>query len=299
MAKKDTFIRYMLIVSKLRKQKSTFEEIRRYLQSESEYRGYQLDISKRTFQRDIKDIASLFDIEIKFDRSQGVYYIEYDESDKNRERIIEALDVFHALNMSEKLSAHIQFENNDSFGTQHLYGLLHAIKNRLQITLAHKKYWETDTSIKTLEPLAIKEFKKRWYLVAYELQDKKIKTYGLDRIQYFDILTTQFTGHSNFDVNKHFEHCFGIIKPDKLEPEEIELSFDPFQGLFIKALPIHHSQKIIQESEDEIRISLKMFITKDFLMEILSYGDTVRVIKPQRLVDTMKMSYMDVLSLYE
>lgn len=283
MAKKDTFLRYMLIISKLRKKNSTFEEIRQYLLDESEYKGFNLDISKRTFQRDIQEIGSLFDIEIKYNRTVGVYYIEYDESDRNKERIIEALDVFHALNMSDRLGNHIQFENSHSQGTHHLYGLIHAIKNNYQIELYHQKYWDTVASKKTVEPLAIKEFRRRWYLVANEQNGRKIKVYGLDRIQLFNVLQARFEPHKNFSIHRHFEHCFGIIKPEDGEPETIELSFTPGQGEYIESLPLHHSQKVIISNDDELRISLKLFITHDLIMELLSYGDTMMVVKPATL----------------
>ena len=281
MAKRESFLRYMLIVSKLRKNRATYDEILSFLNAESQYRGYDLSISKRTFQRDIQDIASLFDVEIRYDRKNGNYFIEYDETDTNRERIIEALDVFHALNMSDRLSAHIQFENAQSLGTKHLFGLLHAIKNRFQIEVAHKKYWENYVSVKIVEPLAIREFKRRWYLVAHEVSQQKTKVFGLDRIAYFDILQQQFK--RNFDVYRHFEHCYGIIRPEEGKPEIIELSFDSFQGLYMKALPIHHSQEILVDNEKEFRIRLKLFITHDLIMELLSYGDTLQVLKPVSL----------------
>jgi predicted DNA-binding transcriptional regulator YafY len=297
MAKRESFLRYMLIVSKLRKSKASFDEILSFLDAESQYRGYDLSVSKRTFQRDIQDIASLFDIEICFDRKQGNYYIEYDETDKNRERIIEALDVFHALNMSDRLSAHIHFENAQSLGTKHLYGLLHAIKNRFQIEVAHKKYWDCNVNLKIVEPLGIREFKRRWYLVAYEVDHKKIKVYGLDRIVYFDILQQQFD--RNFDAYRHFGHCFGVIRPDEGKPETIELSFDSFQGLYIKALPIHHSQEILADNDREFRIRLKLFITHELIMELLSYGDTLQVLKPASLAKQIHSVFACGVNTYE
>jgi len=298
MAKKETFLRYMLIVAKLRKHKAGFKEIASYLQSESDYKGYNLNISKRTFQRDLNEISSLFDIEIKYSRHDNSYFISNDESDKNRERFIEALDVFHALNMSDRLSEHIQFENSHSQGTQHLYGLLHAIKNRYAIELGHRKYWDSVASIRTVEPLAIKEFKRRWYLVANDIDDKIIKIFGLDRIAYFDITSNQFTDNQNFKVSKHFENCFGVIKPLHGKPEKIVLSFDPFQGLFVKSLPLHHTQEILKDNDDELRIVLKLYITHDLIMELQSYGASVKVVQPETLVRKIKKTYIDGLKHY-
>jgi hypothetical protein len=53
-------LRYSLIIKKLRKRETTFKEISDYLAFESELQDYDFNVSKRTFQRDVKDIFSLY-----------------------------------------------------------------------------------------------------------------------------------------------------------------------------------------------------------------------------------------------
>jgi predicted DNA-binding transcriptional regulator YafY len=61
MSKREYILRYMLIIRRLRnKRQATFEEINSFLILESELQGYRLSISKRTFQRDLNEIRSLF-----------------------------------------------------------------------------------------------------------------------------------------------------------------------------------------------------------------------------------------------
>ena len=92
----------------------------------------------------------------------------------------------------------------------------------------------------------------------------------------------------DFDVNLHYKYCFGIISPNGKDPEEIELSFSPYQGKYIKTLPLHDTQKILTDNEEELRISLDLVITKDLIMEILSHGENVKVIKPKSLIRDIK-----------
>ena len=100
-------------------------------------------------------------------------------------------------------------------------------------------------------------------------------------------------------MNKHYKYCFGIISPNGHKPEEIELSFDPFQGKYIKTLPLHESQQILIDNEEELRIKLTLFITHDFFMELLSYGENLRVIKPESLINDLKSTFKNVLKLYD
>jgi len=59
------------------------------------------------------------------------------------------------------------------------------------------------------------------------------------------------------------------------------LSFTPVEAKFIKSLPLHHSQEIILENEDECCLQYLIHSTYDFIMEILARGRKVKVIEPK------------------
>ena len=128
--------------------------------------------------------------------------------------------------------------------------------------------------------------------------DKYLKTFALDRIKKFYITTQKFALPQNFDPSKYFKDCYGVITSDGSAPVEIVLSFDPYQGKYIKTNPIHESQKIIFDNDTELRISLFLYITHDLIMELLSYGETVRVLKPESLIAEIKEIYLASLKQY-
>ena len=109
MSKRESTSRHHLIINKLRKNSASFQEISEKLALESEIQAYDFNVSKRTFQRDLNDIRSLYGVDVKYDRSGKVYYIDFDEHPEISERIIEAFDIFNALNISNRLSNHIHF----------------------------------------------------------------------------------------------------------------------------------------------------------------------------------------------
>ncbi|MCC2599959.1 helix-turn-helix transcriptional regulator [Sphingobacterium sp. FBM7-1] len=299
MSKRESLARYSLIIKKLRKRSATFAEIEDYLALESEVQGYNFNVSKRTFQRDRDDIRSLYNIDILFDFSKKVYYIDFDGQPEASERILEAFDTFNALNVADRLSKHIHFEKRKPQGTEHLYGLLHAMKNQVQITFVYQKYWEDELTERTVEPYALKEFKNRWYILSKDLSDNAIKSFALDRITDLDISKRKFTVPKDFDVNEYYRYCFGIISPNGHQPEDVILSFNAFQGKYIKSLPLHDSQRILVDNADELRIQLKLFITHDFFMELLSFGDNLKILEPQSLIDDLKSTVRNINNKYE
>jgi predicted DNA-binding transcriptional regulator YafY len=64
-------------------------------------------------------------------------------------------------------------------------------------------------------------------------------------------------------------------------------------------LPLHHTQEVIANNEKELRIKLKLCITHDFIMELLSYGDTLKVIKPDILIDEVKVAHQNAFKQYK
>jgi predicted DNA-binding transcriptional regulator YafY len=298
MSRRESISRYNLIIRKLRKSPATFKEISDFLAIESELQSYNFSVSKRTFQRDIYDILSIYNIEIRYDFSRKVYFIDFEQQPEINERILEAFDTFNALNISERLSTYIHFEKKHPLGTDNLYGLLHSIKNHLIISFTYHKYWEDMITERTVEPYALKEFRNRWYILANDLKDHKVKTFALDRLTALSISTKKFNVPNEISVAEYFKHCYGIIRPDDVQPQEVILSFDPFQGRYIKSMPLHESQKIIKDNDEELLIQLKLFLTHDFLMELLSYGENVKVIRPEKLISDLKQSYQSALNLY-
>lgn len=298
MTKRESVLRYIHIMNKLRTGPATFEQIDDYLTRHSELQGSNFNMSKRQFQRDLKDIESIFEVEIKFDFRRKIYAINDDENSEMSKRRMEALDVFNALKIGESSSQSIHFEKRKPQGTENFHGLLHAIKNQLQISFTYQKYWEDTITHRTVEPLALKEFRNRWYLLANDQKDNQVKSFAFDRLTELEITKKRFQPDVNFDVNEHYKFCFGIISPTDHELAEVILSFDPFQGKYIKSLPLHETQEILVEDEHEVRVKLKIYLTHDFLMEILSHGENVKVIQPVSLIEELKNSHQKALAQY-
>jgi len=187
MSKRASIIRYSLIIKKLRKYPAKFEEVLDFLALESEIQAYDFNISIRTFQRDLNDIRSIYNIDVKYDKSLKVYSIGNDQQSELNGRMLEAFDTFNALSISDRLSSHIHFEKRKPQGTENLYGLLHAIKNNVQIEFVYHKYYGEELKQRKVEPYALKEFKNRWYLLANDLKDAHIKSFALDRLTDLEI----------------------------------------------------------------------------------------------------------------
>ena len=305
MSKRGYISRYLLILKKLKvKPYSTYDELLSYIENQFDYLQMQDDtlqigFSKRTLQRDIKEIRNVFGIDIEYSKSQKGYYISQSENENmNFQRMMEAFDMFNSLNIAQDLTPFIHLEKRRPQGTENLYGLLHAIKNRLQIRFNYQKFWEEELSQRLVEPYALKEFKNRWYMMAKDSNDNYIKSFALDRLTNLQITNHNYVYPNNYNIEHSYRYCFGIICPNEEEPQDIILSFDPIQGKYIKTLPLHETQRILVDNDEELKIKLKLYLTHDFLMELLSFADNVRIIEPKTLVDQIKQAHKNAYMQY-
>lgn len=301
MSKKQFLKRYSLIINKLRKKASSFEEIQKYLADQSFNDDENYEISIRTFQREIKEIASTHGIEINYNRSQRVYEIVYDGNEERNERLMESFEIIDALKISSNLSNHLILEKRKPLGTNNMNYLIHSIKNRNEISFSHTKYWneEQGSTQRKVQPLALKEARYRWYLIAKDLNDNSVKTFGLDRISNLEITNLKFVLPENFNPEETFRYSFGIINGDNKKPQKIILSFSFEQGKYIKSLPLHHSQKELINNEEEYRIELLLHPTYDFVMELMSIGAEVKILEPENLKKEMIKKLKATLKQYE
>lgn len=306
MSKIGYISRYMLIINKLKSTPYvTLAQMQEHIAGQVRHLQLQddtLDVgsSKRTLHRDFRDIRNLFGLEIAYSAKEKGYYLQEPEmGSQNYQRMLEAFEVYHSLHASQDMMPYIQLEKRRPQGTEHLYGLLHAIKNRVKVSFRYQKFWEDAASERTVEPYALKEFRNRWYVLAKDPKDGNVKSFALDRLSKLQITAQSFSIPRQYSIDKQYRHCFGIISPyDGKKPEKIILSLSPMQGKYIKSLPLHESQQVFIDSEEEVRISLYLCITHDLVMELLSLGAEVSVLQPASLKEELKQAYTQALAHY-
>jgi proteasome accessory factor B len=297
MAKVEFYKRYLYIIERLTTVPSNFKDLHKHVitKLENDDLGNNFAYSSRTFDRDKKDIYDLFGILIQYSRKDKLYYIDDEIEDPSVSRIIEAFSIHQALKEGNKLSPCIYLEKRKVTGTHLINGILYAVQNRFFISFTHTKFWDMEISQRRVKPLAIKESEHRWYLIAQDEKDGSVKNFGFDRITDLKISDTIFKAVA-FDINKKYQHAFGVETYEAAQ--KIVLSFSWQQGNYIKSFPLHSSQKVLKDNNEELVIELFIHTTNDIIMELLKYGANVKVIEPQSLIKMIKERVMETANLY-
>ena len=238
-------------------------------------------IPNRTFHNHRTAIEEIFDINIECDLSTYEYFIDHAEDMERggvRSWLINTFAVNNLINESHKLKERIVFENIPS-GQQYLTPIIEAMRDGVKVEITYQSYW-SDAATYEIEPYFIKVFKQRWYVIG---KSDKVRIYALDRIKRLNVTAHSFKIPENFDPESFFQDCYGIIQGEEMKAETIRLRFDSSQAKYIRALPLHHSQKEIEITAEFVVFEYRIKPTFDFIQEILLHGDLVEVLSPLSL----------------
>ncbi|MDM1074121.1 WYL domain-containing protein [Empedobacter brevis] len=303
MSKQGYIARYFNIVRKLSQQKyCSYEELERFLEREFGMLQIQDDtlefnFSKRTLQRDIREIRNILGIDIMYSRSQrGYYIIQDDYSSDLFLKTLEEINSFSALKLTNSLESIVYLEKRKPKRAEFLPDIVQAIQQKKKIEFHYQKFGEEKETIRKVSPIAIREHDNRWYLIA---DDKGIvKNFGLERMNKVAILKEKIDDNIDFNYDDKYKYSYGIIVPISEEPEKIILSVTKKQAAYLESLPLHESQHVLEIKQDEVLIGLELFLTEDFISEILSMSRSITVIEPQKLKDKIRTILKDVLAKY-
>lgn len=279
-------IRYILIVSKLSGtwKYTDANELIEFLSHQMYIRDFTVGLSLRTLQRDLKEIQKIFGIEIKHKKDRGYYIAEKsDDVPMKYGELLMNYDLLTSISEDSKASLFILPEHHRPKGNEYMPLLIEAIKENRKVRFDYV-FYRRDNKVKTFTvyPYYLKESLGLWYLIARN-EKNELKAYGVDRIIDPEVLDEKFVKDETLNPNDLYTHSYGIWDDPQIPVENIELSFSPLDGNFLKALPLHSSQTVLIDNEKEFRIRLNLRITNDFVMAIMSRSSSLRVIAPDHL----------------
>ena len=264
----------------------TLEEIQHRYES---HFGHGEELCERTFYRYKVAVEELFDIEIKYSRSQRGYIIaDRDDIDNMgmRNWLIQTFSVNNILHESQELKNRILLENVPS-GQQHLTTIVDAMRESVALSMTYHSFHREEPSTFEVEPYCVKLFEQRWYMLG---MSDKLRIYALDRIKALEPTKRKFKLPKKFDAAKFFEDYYGIIISDKdFDVEPVALKVDSWQSKYLRTLPLHHTQVETERNEEYSIFEYRLCPTFDFRQKLLSMGATVEVLAPTKLIAKVRV----------
>lgn len=257
-------------------------------------------LARRTFYNYRDGIADVFNVDIVCDPATYEYYIKNtgEQADKMRNLLIDTASMTGMLSDAGAVADRIVLEEVPS-SRINLPVMVQAMKNNVRVQFSYHSYTRANpTHNVVIEPYFVRLFKQLWYVVGYNLKDRKIKTYSLDRMSDLVMRREQFEMPEGFDAANFFTDNFGIMTSRGVA-KNVVIRADSNQAKYLRALPLHHSQCEIAIHDSYSLFQYHLYLTFDFIKELLSLGSSITVVKPLELKAQLLDELRKTLANYE
>ena len=303
------FKEYIWLVNTIREANGiTFAEINdKWLDTEM---SDGVELARSTFARHKDAIEDIFGIYIDCDRQNGYkYYVGNEEvlsEDSVQNWMLNTLKVNNIISESMSLQDRILLQPVPAEG-DFLTKVIEAMKRNVKITIEYRKYGDEQPKNLTFEPYCIKLFKQRWYVLGHfhrdATDDMPESDYcgvcSFDRILSMTLTEEKFQMDPDFNAQAYFEKCYGVLVNDATEVERIVIRAYGYERFYLRDLPLHKSQKEIDQGENYTDFEFFMRPTIDLSYHLLSSSDHIKVLEPKWLADEIYDMHLQASLLYE
>ncbi|WP_422361390.1 WYL domain-containing protein [Reichenbachiella sp.] len=193
----------------------------------------------------------------------------------------------------------IDMEKNENLkGLEYIDPIFQAVSKRKILNITYQSFKARTPSTFRFHPALLKEWRNRWFILGKKKPSANFMMLALDRIANLGILEEEIMDYSMYDLANHFNDVIGATVNIGEEPLEIKLLIYGKHAPYVLTKPLHHSQKVIEKTNEGVVISIKVQHNFELEKEILSFGDSIKVISPSRLRSKIKERLAHSIDLY-
>lgn len=187
----------------------------------------------------------------------------------------------------------ISFAKNPLENSTLLGELFTAISQKQVIELHYHKFEATDEVRQTiLIPYLLKEYNRRWFLIAAAEDTGRILNFALDRIDSVEMLPTHRYVEYDGNLNERFDDIIGVTLYDDRPLQTIIFWVSDRSKDYVATKPIHESQRhYSNENEAELRrkysnldggafFSIDCIENYELIRELTSFSKDLLVLSP-------------------
>lgn len=257
-----------------------------------------VEIHRNTFANYRRKAEELFGAEILYNPVTKEYYIEDKDLINHNAMykwLLQSVSASNVISRRSRLKDRIMLETS-SGGEEFIEPITEAMEKGLCLELVYQAFGD-EPKERIVEPYYIKLFKRRWYLIGKRRDKGEFRTYCFDRIKSVRISDIKFKFKKEQSAETLFYDYYGIIQYP-VEKERVVIKVTCEQGMYIKTLPLHHSQKLIHQDDDYMTFELYLKPCYDFVKELLSCGSELEVISPESLREEVNKYAMEMCEIY-
>ena len=189
-------------------------------------------------------------------------------------------------------------ENLDLEGMENFTTLFNAIVDKQPLMLTYQSFKQNSEETIVVHPYYLKQYNKRWFLIAWNDEKNFMANYAFDRIKGIEDANVPYKP-TNVNFFDYFEEMIGVSKDTRTEPQTVKLWISSAQWPYIKTKPLHGAtQRLVSLDETGAVITIEVYINYELEQLLLSFGEKVKVLEPEELKNKIKQRVAEGYNLY-
>lgn len=216
--------------------------------------------------------------------------------------VYEMLERFKvSTNIETNFCSVVGFDESEYLvGREYYTPILNAITQKTALEVTYQNFKRGIIFTALVYPYYLKQYNKRWFLLAWNDRYDCLSTFALDRIVNLEVSEAPYRENNAIDFNEYFDDLVGVSKAPDNKVQKIKLRLAPDVWPYVHTKPIHSTQKRINEECDPRNTVIQIEVQPNFELEqlLISYGEGLEVLEPQWLRDKMRNRIQAMLSNY-
>ena len=204
-----------------------------------------------------------------------------------------------SLKLDEATDEIVGFDENlDLEGMDNFTPLFNAIVEKQPLKLTYQSFKQDSKGTIIVHPYYLKQYNKRWFLIAWNDEFNFMANYAFDRIKGIE---NADVAYKPTDVNwlDYFDEMIGVSKDTRTEPQKVLLWVSNASWPYVKTKPLHGAtQRLVNMDETGAYITIEVYLNYELEQQILSFGENMKVLEPVELKERIKKRLGDAILNY-
>ncbi len=166
-----------------------------------------------------------------------------------------------------------------------------------EVEFNYRKLEDSKPGKRRVQPYHIACVNQLWYLFAFDIDRKEMRTFAVPRIRGPLKRGRAFSKPKNFSLADHLMNSFGVFSSSG-EPQEIILDFSPFAARLVSERSWHPSQTLQPHHDGSLTLTLELGSLEEIERWILGWGEHVQVLAPDTLRDRIHQRHLQAATQY-
>lgn len=200
----------------------------------------------------------------------------------------------HGLEKSyaTRVGPHVSYKNHRALiGT-----LTEAVRKQFTVVIQYGSLSSRRVTQRELNPYALVYFDGAFYVLGLDGLSGEMRTFNIERIKVCTPTQKKFVRPKDFAAEEYYKDSYGIFKQN---PVRVRIAFDADVAPFIRERQWHHTQKISDQTDGSLVLTLNVSGTREIKAWIMGFCEHATVLEPQILREEIVQDLLKTVKKYD